>query len=70
MRISKKCSTDKSTCFVVTTSLPLTAAPLATGVRARANLGGNEWSPGESGGYMLAEAEGDGCDIANHQTKQ
>lgn len=32
--------------FCVATGLPLTVAPLATGVRARANLGGNGWSPG------------------------
>lgn len=36
--------------------LPLTKAPLATSVRARANLGGNGWSLGR-GNYMLAEAE-------------
>lgn len=45
--------TDRSTCFVATTSLPLTKAPLATSVRARANLGGNGWSLGREGKARL-----------------
>lgn len=35
-------------CFIVTAGVDFTAAPLATGVRTRANLGGSTWSPGRS----------------------
>lgn len=56
---------------VVAIGLPSTAAPLATGVRARANLGGERMVSGvKERGYMGTEDEGDGCHIANHQTKQ
>lgn len=35
-------------CFIVITAVVFTAAPLVTGVRTRANLGGNRRSPGRS----------------------
>lgn len=50
--------TDRSTCFVATTSLPPTKAPLATSVRARANLGGNGWSLGREGKARLYVSRG------------
>lgn len=71
MCLSTRSSTEGSPHSVVVTGLPLTAAPLATGVRARANLGGNGSSRGgKEEGFTGAEDEGDGCHIANHQTKQ
>lgn len=59
MWISKKTFNRRVSALVVATGLPLMAARLATSVRARANLGGNGWSPGGwGGGYMVAEDEG------------
>lgn len=50
---------------------PLRCSPISNWCQGKGKSG-REWmvSRGKAGGCMVAEDEGDGCHIANHQTKQ